>query len=1006
LQQAIETLQSFLESLRRRQLMEYHPAAGWELARPDTDTNTGKYTVRKIDNDAFATEWKYMGDYDAWRGAMSVFFFPENLLLPSLRLDASVSFKNAVKDNLRSKRRFTEEDLEPFLEPSPENPKRGGIYQNLSDDEKRYYMPMEVALRLQTTGDYLRALDWLRKVYPYDRPLAERKIGDGIFAQERNDAPLLHRPHDWILAQDPGQDKKEELNPHRIARLRNGTYPTNGKTPRSNPYSRYTLMAVARCFTDYADTEFVSETPESLARARNLYLSARTLLSLPELDPPTPLSPAEFDAGSAFFGSATVYPNPALDGLRQRVDVQLIKLREGRNIAGLKRQVEIPIARPLDSSVATIGIGGQLFVPGVRSLMRPTPYRYQVLIERSKQLVNIAQQVEANFLAAFEKRDKETYDLLQAKYGLQLANESVELQRRRNEGVRREMDLAKLQRARVSILQETYGTWLNTGLNRYERAVLSGNAQLRSLKESLRELEKDGAIDSAYLGALVGFHNPETAAFGGLNAILSADKIRDASSIKRDLILAEANLAGSEKRATFERRQDDWMLQKGLADQDALIADKQEEIARQHEQVSLQELRIAGVQAAQAEAAAVFLATKFTNAELYDWMSRVLREVYSYFLQQATSVAQLAQNQLAFERQDVPPAFIQAGYWQMPSEEAAEVRSQSTDRQGLTGSLRLLQDIYKLDQFAFETDKRKLNLSQTFSLASLLPYEFALFRESGVLPFVTSMHLFDEDFPGHYLRLIKRVRVSIVALIPPTRGIRATLRSGGISRVVTGDSFQEIAISRIPELVALTSPSNAGGVFDLDLQSDMLLPFEGLGVDARWLLEVPKAANPFDFGTIADVLFTVDYTALHSDEYRRQVIKRLPRKMSSELSLSIKYQFPDAWYDLNNPEQLEAQNQMVIRFKTTRVLFPPNVEDSTIRLDHLVLYFLRKNGAAFEIPVDRLSFSGTGGEASSGGAAISIDGIISTRNGSGGNWQSMLGMTPFGEWSVVLQNSS
>jgi hypothetical protein len=56
-----------------------------------------------------------------------------------------------------------------------------------------------------------------------------------------------------------------------------------------------------------------------------------------------------------------------------------------------------------------------------------------------------------------------------------------------------------------------------------------------------------------------------------------------------------------------------------------------------------------------------FLANKFTNAELYEWMSGVLGGVYSYFLQQATAMAQLAQHQLAFERRETP-SFIKADY--------------------------------------------------------------------------------------------------------------------------------------------------------------------------------------------------------------------------------------------------------------------------------------------------------------------------------------------------------
>ena len=151
----------------------------------------------------------------------------------------------------------------------------------------------------------------------------------------------------------------------------------------------------------------------------------------------------------------------------------------------------------------------------------------------------------------------------------------------------------------------------------------------------------------------------------------------------------------------------------------------------------------------QAQATVEFLANKFTNAELYEWMSGILGGAYSYFLQQATAMAQLAQHQLAFERQETPPAFIKADYWEAPGDTATPGGGNGTepDRRGLTGSVRLLQDITRLDQFAFETNKRKLQLAQTFSLAQLFPAEFQRFRETGSLPFATPMALFDQGFP-------------------------------------------------------------------------------------------------------------------------------------------------------------------------------------------------------------------------------------------------------------------
>ena len=49
----------------------------------------------------------------------------------------------------------------------------------------------------------------------------------------------------------------------------------------------------------------------------------------------------------------------------------------------------------------------------------------------------------------------------------------------------------------------------------------------------------------------------------------------------------------------------------------------------------------------QAQVIVDFLATKFTSFDLYDWMSDILERVYRFFLQQATTMAQVAAGQLA-----------------------------------------------------------------------------------------------------------------------------------------------------------------------------------------------------------------------------------------------------------------------------------------------------------------------------------------------------------------------
>jgi hypothetical protein len=291
----------------------------------------------------------------------------------------------------------------------------------------------------------------------------------------------------------------------------------------------------------------------------------------------------------------------------------------------------------------------------------------------------------------------------------------------------------------------------------------------------------------------------------------------------------------------------------------------------------------------------------------------------------------------------------------------------------------------------------------TISLAQSAPAEFQRFRETGVMPFAVPMDSMDRRFPGDFLRLIRRVRVSVIALIPPSQGIRATLSSTGTSRVVIGgDVFQTVRVHRDPEQVALCSPVNATGLFELDVQPDMLMPFEGLGFDAHFEFRMPKAANQnIDFSTIADVLVTVDYTALNSFDYQQQIIQTLRPAISADRGFSFRNEFADPWYDLHNPDLTDTP--MTVRFTTSRDDFPPNLDD--LKIQQVVLYFGRANGSSLEVPVTYLHFTEENGSGAIGGGATSVDGIISTRTGSAGSWMAMIGRSPVGSWELALPNT-
>jgi hypothetical protein len=217
--------------------------------------------------------------------------------------------------------------------------------------------------------------------------------------------------------------------------------------------------------------------------------------------------------------------------------------------------------------------------------------------------------------------------------------------------------------------------------------------------------------------------------------------------------------------------------------------------------------------------------------------------------------------------------------------------------------------------------------------------------------------------------------------------------------------FQSTTVQRDPQLIALTSPANSTGLFDLtDTQSGLLLPFENLGVDTSWEFVMPQASNPFDFSTIADVLLTMDYTALDSPDYRQEVLQGLNQTVSADRAFSFRQDFADAWYDLNNSGQ--STTPMKVQFQTEGGDFPPNIQDDSLTIAQLLLYFVPAKGATFPVGAN-LTLSGTdvaGNSVTQSGAASTSGQVLSTRRGNAANWMPFIGLRAVGAWTLDMSN--
>jgi hypothetical protein len=1007
--QAVESLQTFVLAARANRLS---PQGPWPPARPHAVwklKDTPAYPRAQFDD-----EWRWMGVYAAWQAAVSVFFRPELLLLPTLRPGATKPFQDLIKTLREQGGDLTPQTareaastykgtldatqkttLAPIFELilsdqlgaaqlselAQKEPQVLKAFVTLSDVprwmlEVLWLVPLQLAVVLSRAGQYQAAPDWLRTLYAYDQVAGQRIVFHG-FRLEAQAGSQLTRPQNWL--------RGEELNPHRIAEGRAGAQ------------LRYLLLLLSRCFVESADAEFTVDTPESRPRARELYLAAARSLRMPEFDEPQGL------------GAQRIPPSPLLEVLRGRVSVNLSKLRRGLTIAG--------VPRPTSESDGTtqrlvLPTGDGLPTPPARPPL-PTPYRYPTLVGRAQQLLALASQVESSYLAALAEADAEDYTEQRANDDLEVAGARVGLQQSAAAIAEAEVATARLQLARAGNNLDVLSGWIADGESQWEKNLLASYAQIAAMKKLV-----------SFANAAVGLSQATAAADTTGKAALSVVALATAGGALANIELAAAEQRSQEAslRASFERREQEWALQQTLARHDAAIAGQNVTLSRARADLAADEVTMAMTAQRHAQSAVAYLAGRRLTGEMYAWMAGELAEVYRYLLRQATSVAHLAEQQLAFERQQPPPAIIQASYWTVGT--SGDGRA-APDRRGITGSARLLRDLTELDQYAFETNRRKLNLEHVFPLSLIAPEAFANFRRTGVLPFATPMEAFDRRFPGHLLRTIRRVRLSIVALVAPHQGIAATLTCSGQSRVVISASgaFQTLTLNRPPEAVAYTSPSNMTGTFDLDPQPELKYWFEDHGADTTWEFRLPRAANPIDYRSIAEIYVTVEYTALYDADYARIVKATLPQRARGTFALSLRHDVPDAWYTLLQFDPTDPAAIVPVTIPISRSDFPRNQEN--MRLEGISLLVLRsepREEEDAELAVSHLHLV-RGDRRLRGGAANAVADVVSTRLGSGSAWNALLDppelvapdnggpatpwdKSPTGDWELALSQDA
>jgi hypothetical protein len=444
---------------------------------------------------------------------------------------------------------------------------------------------------------------------------------------------------------------------------------------------------------------------------------------------------------------------------------------------------------------------------------------------------------------------------------------------------------------------------------------------------------------------------------GGHMEVAGGDKLKKAvdsgaSALQSLATLTEILATYTKKTADYQRRADEWVLQYNLAALELMHLGRQIIGSRITEQIARHEYLNIKNQIEYSEEVNRFLNEKFTNKELYAWMQGEISRLYYEYYRFAFDIARKAEQTMKRElmRPEIDNTdYIKFNYW-------------DSGRKGLLSGEALHLDLKRMEMDYHEYNKREYELTKHVSLLQLNPLALLELRTTGRCTITLPELLFDLDCPGHYLRRIKSVALSIPCVTGPYTSVNCTLtlikssirkssllQDGTYQRDSSEDDRFQDYCGSIQSIVT-SSAQNDSGLFETNLRDERYLPFENSGAISQWQLQLP--ANPsegepcqFNYSTISDVILHLRYTAREGGELlRSSAVSHIQETIQENASglarfFSLNHDFQAEWHKFINSKTSED-------FAATikKSYFPFFVQGKDLVLNKVELHMIRNGG--------------------------------------------------------------
>jgi len=274
-------------------------------------------------------------------------------------------------------------------------------------------------------------------------------------------------------------------------------------------------------------------------------------------------------------------------------------------------------------------------------------------------------------------------------------------------------------------------------------------------------------------------------------------------------------------------------------------------------------------------------------------------------------------------------------------------------RNGLLAGEKLLQQLRQMEAAYLDQNKREYEITKHVSLAEIDPLALLELRETGSCKVTLPEWLFDRDWPGHYMRRIKSVSLTVPVVNGPYAGVnckltllkssvrKSTLLNSGYARDDENQPDQRFSdyYGAVQSIVTSSGQSDAG-LFELVFRDERYLPFEGAGADSTWRITLDKQTNQFDPTAVHDVVLHVRYTAREGGEALKDgalgALGVDPDGATGHRLFSAKTDFPDAWHIFTTGE--DSPNEQTLTLPLAAKLFQPLLGSRSLEITNMRVF--------------------------------------------------------------------